>query len=94
MIQTYDWIFYARNHPDYRRQIEQAISDTRDRELTFRKTHRMKFDGKSQTIIVQPYAADIALSWKIVPARLTYRSVRLMLNDKFEELREDDICLL
>ena len=70
MIMTYDWMIYAQNHPPFKKQIEDLIASGNDGELTSRDMHRIKFEAKTQTVVVTPYSKTSDFHRKSSPRRL------------------------
>lgn len=91
MIMTYDWLSYAQNHLEFKKQIEDAIFCGEDCELTLEEIYRIKFDSKTQSVVVEPFSENSNFHWKIVPKRITYRAVLQMMSGDWNNLSEEDI---
>ena len=80
MIMTYDWMVYAQNHPDFKKEIEEAIESGEERELTSRQIHGIRFEPERQSVVVTPFSDHSDWCVKIIPKRITYRAVLQAIN--------------
>ena len=78
MIMTYDWMIYAQNHPPFKKQIEDLIASGNDGELTSRDMHRIKFEAKTQTVVVTPYSKTSDFHRKIIHKKISLDILVLM----------------
>lgn len=90
MIKTYDWIFYAYHHPDYKQQIEDIIFSGKDCELVYENMCRMKFDHAAECVTITALSADSPFYEKIYPKEISYSAVLKIMNGTFDSLSEDE----
>lgn len=91
MIMTYDWMVYAQDHPDFKKEIEEAIESGEERELTSRQIYRIRFEPSRKSVVVMPYSNDSDWGFKIVPKRIPYSAVLRAINGDWVHFSEDDI---
>ncbi len=89
MIRTYDFILQAKQNEEFRAKIEKAMSDSEDIEICT-DMYRMNFMADSQAVLVRALSDSSPWSSKILPKKITYRAVRMMLSGEFDDFNSDD----
>lgn len=90
MIVSYDWLFHAQRNPALKKQIEDAVASGGDCELTWQQILRIGFEGKTQSAVVRPYAADSDFHAKVISVRISYRAIIQIINGDLDHLNDAD----
>lgn len=90
MINTYDWIFYAYRHPDYKRQIEEILFSGKDCELAYEDMCRMRFDHATECVTVTAFSTDSPFQKKIWPKVISYSAILKIMNGDLDSLTQDE----
>ena len=85
MVQTFYFLFWARNDKKFMELLQNALSSDKESVL-FTDRHKLFFDAGSQTLYITPKPGTNAYV-KVVPAKITYRALRKLLNNE----RDDSI---
>ena len=53
-------MLYARNHPDVKKEIEEAIESGEEHELTSSQIHRIRFEPERQSVVSRLFLIIVA----------------------------------
>ena len=90
MIRTFDFLFLARRDQTFFKQIMECIDGGEQTSLAT-ETHRLVFEPKPQTVLIEPLSASAPYAGKIIPARISYCALMHMLKEEWDSLREEEI---
>ncbi len=89
MVWTFDFILTAWRDKTFREQLENALASQSDLVL-YTEIHQLSFHAAEQVVLVT-LNPDSPFLCKVVPAKITYRGVKKMLQDDWESLEQKDI---